>query len=93
MRAVAVRGPGGAATSGSFASVEPSGVMLSALKQAEDGGDLIVRCYEAFGEATHGAVTLHAWDRTIEADFGPHEIKTFRVPPDGPWREVSLLEE
>jgi alpha-mannosidase len=59
-------------------------VVVTVLKRGEDGGT-VVRAYETTGRPAHAR--LEVLGQTIEADFGPHEIKTFR---DGV--EVDLLE-
>jgi alpha-mannosidase len=86
--------PGPLALCGSAASIDAPSVALSALKRAEDGDDLVVRCVETHGVAAEARIQLAAWDRVIEARFAPLEIKTFRVPrdPSSPVREVDLLE-
>ena len=66
-----------------------------ALKAAEDGdGALVVRAYETAGRPARATIELPLVGRTIEADFGPAEVKTFRVPrdPDIPIEETNLLE-
>jgi alpha-mannosidase len=81
--------------SASFLSVDRDNIVVSVLKQAEDGaGVLILRAYEAHKMATHARICLPYWDRVIEADFGPCEIKTFRMPRDrsAPVEETDLLE-
>jgi alpha-mannosidase len=93
-----------------FSAVEPENVVVTVLKQAEactepctergergsecDGEDFILRAYETTGAATHATIRLPRWDRVIEADFGPAEIKTFRVPRDAGQQvvETDLLE-
>ncbi|RIQ18876.1 alpha-mannosidase [Jiangella rhizosphaerae] len=74
-------------------------VMITAVKGAEDGDapapDLIVRAVETTGVAAAGVrLALPLVDRVVEADFGPHQIRTFRVPrdPRQPIVEVDLLE-
>ena len=70
----------------------PDAIAVSALKLAEDGsGDLIVRCFETSGEHQRGRICLPLIDELIEADFKPHELKTFRIGA-GTVREVNLLE-
>ncbi|MFW5696548.1 MAG: glycoside hydrolase family 38 C-terminal domain-containing protein [Phototrophicaceae bacterium] len=78
----------------SFIDVQPANVLVSVLKQAEDNDDLIIRAYETAKIATTGTIRLPKWDRTIEVDFAPCEIKTFRVPrdPSQPVVETDLLE-
>ncbi|WP_369200403.1 alpha-mannosidase [Streptomyces sp. PU-14G] len=71
-------------------------VLVTVVKADEDAtGDLIVRAYESTGQAARARIELPlAEGRAIEADFGPCEIKTFRVPRDRdrPVVETDLLE-
>jgi alpha-mannosidase len=78
-----------------FIDVQPEAVMVTVLKQAEDGDDLVVRAVETSGAAQHGTIRLPKWDRVIEADFAPGEIKTFRVPrmANQPVIETNLIEQ
>ena len=78
----------------SFASDGGGNVLVSVLKRAEDDDAVVVRAHETAGHASHASVELPLLGRTLELEFGPHEIKTVRVPrdPDEPVREVSLLE-
>jgi alpha-mannosidase len=65
------------------------------VKGWEDGGDrpdLIVRAVETSGRPGRAALRLPLLGRTVEADFGASQIRTFRVPADGEVREVDLLE-
>jgi len=81
--------------SDSFIAVEPENVMVSVLKQAEDGDDLVLRAYETNGTAARATILLPKWGREIKIDFGPYEIKTFRVPRDPvkQVKETNLLED
>ena len=56
---------------------------------------LILRCWEAWGRAVEAEIELPWWQRVIRAQFGPYEIKTFRVRQDctQPIVETNLLEE
>jgi alpha-mannosidase len=80
--------------SDSFLSAEPENVMVTVLKQAEDGIGVILRAYETFGAAARASIRLPELERVIEADFGPNEIKTFLIPHDAAQavRETNLLE-
>jgi alpha-mannosidase len=82
--------PGARPRRASFMSV--GGVIGTVLKGAEDGGANVVRAYECSGRPARARVTL--FGRTIDADFGPAEIKTFVVPrdPAQPAVETNLLE-
>ncbi len=44
--------------------------------------------------ATRARIRMPRWEREIEADFGPCEIKTFRIPDeaDEPVTEINLIE-
>src|SRR6185503_8302769 len=86
--------PGPLPSSRAALSVDPPSVALTVLKRAEDGDDLIVRCVETHGARAAARIDLTAWNRVIEAELGPLEIKTFCVPrdPAAPVREVDLLE-
>ncbi len=79
----------------SYASVDQENLVLSVVKKAEDGGDLVLRCYETAGSHTKGSIHLPFLKRTIQAEFGPCEIKTFRVPRDSALAviEINLIEE
>jgi alpha-mannosidase len=73
-----------------------SSVLVTVLKGDEDGsGDVVVRAHESQGRPAHARIALPVLgDRVIEDDFGPCEIKTYRVPadPQRPVAEVDLLE-
>src|SRR5690606_18776782 len=60
--------------------VSPENIVVGALKLAEDGDDLIVRCYEGSRVATEAE--LRVGERLIPLAFGACEIKTLRVPRD-----------
>jgi len=77
-----------------FVSIDAANILVTVLKQAEDSDALILRAYESVGAATHATLSLPHWARVIETDFGPCEIKTFRVPhdPAQPVTETNLLE-
>ena len=68
-------------------------VMITAVKGWEDGTDLVVRAVETTGRACVGRLELPVAGRVIDADFGPSQIRTFRVPLDGSAvAEVDLIE-
>jgi alpha-mannosidase len=68
--------------------------VVSAVKKAEDGNDLIVRCYETAGRPAKASLSLGLVKRHWTGNFRPLEIKTLRVPvAGGEIREVNLLEQ
>ncbi len=83
------------AMSASFLSVDVPNVVVSDVKQAEDGTDLIIRCYETAGRATKASLDLGLVHRQWTGQFHPLEIKTLRVPlaATGKIREVNALEQ
>ncbi len=80
--------------SDSFIRVEPANVMVTVLKQAEEGDGIVLRVFETIGAATRAQIDLTKLGRVVEADFGPNEIKTFLLPrdPADPVTETNLLE-
>jgi alpha-mannosidase len=80
----------------SFLWVDVPDVVVSDVKQAEDGNDLIIRCYETAGHATKARLDMGLLvHRQWTGEFHPLEIKTLRVPlaAAGKIREVNALEE
>jgi alpha-mannosidase len=78
----------------SYIQVDGNGVMVTALKRSEDGDGTILRVFETDGRGSGAQIVLGPWNRTIEVDLGPTELKTFLIPDDPaqPVREVNLLE-
>lgn len=78
----------------SFLSLDCDHVMLTAIKQAEDGTGVIVRAYETKNQI--GDALLHAdfMNRTVTLHFASSEIKTVLLPYDEtqPVKEVNMLE-
>ncbi|MGA2983896.1 MAG: glycosyl hydrolase-related protein [Terriglobia bacterium] len=86
--------PGTRPASASFLSVDVPNVVVSAVKKAEDGEDIIVRCYETEGRAATATLDLGLVNRRWTGTFRPLEIKTLRVPREGgEIREVNALEQ
>ncbi len=83
----------------SFADDGGGAVMVTAVKGSEDvpdsaPADLIVRAVETRGESATARIGLPLVGRTIEGEFQPHQVRTFRVPldPAADIVEVDLLE-
>lgn len=81
-----------------FATDSGGPVMVTAVKGSEDPNpdgtaDLVVRAVETTGRPARARLELPLLGRVLEADFGPGQIRTFRVPGDGgPIRETDLIE-
>jgi alpha-mannosidase len=69
----------------SYGSDGAGDVVVTVVKAAEDGAGYVVRAYEAAGRPTNARIAILG--RTIDATFGPHEIKTLVDT-----RETDLLE-
>jgi alpha-mannosidase len=69
----------------SFADDGGGSVVVTVVKRAEDSEEWVVRAYESAGRECDARIEL--FGRTIEARFGPNEIKTFVGA-----RETDLLE-
>jgi alpha-mannosidase len=80
--------------SGSFLSVDAANIIVSAVKQAENGDDLILRCVETNGMEVSANLDLAFAKRKWSGSFRPYEIKTLRIyTKSGNIKEVNLLEE
>ena len=78
----------------SFLTVDSTNIVVTAIKQAEDGEDLIIRCVEATGEQTDATLYLRFAGRKWTGSFRPFEIKSLRMNRNtGDIQEVNLLEE
>jgi alpha-mannosidase len=68
--------------------------VVTVLKQAEDDDAIVVRAYESTGRPARATIELPLVGRSLTADFGAAEIKTFRVPRDrrAPVVETDLIE-
>jgi len=86
--------PGTRPESDSFMSVDAADIIVSAVKLAEDGDDLIVRAYETDGLSSKAHIDLRFAHTSWTGEFRPFEIKTLRVNPrTGKVSEVNALEE
>ncbi|HET7645927.1 MAG TPA: glycoside hydrolase family 38 C-terminal domain-containing protein [Candidatus Limnocylindria bacterium] len=84
--------PGPMPASAEFARCDAPSVVLAVLKRAEVGDALVLRAHESSGRATPARIELPRWGVAFHAEFGPSELKTFRIEPDGSVRETDLLE-
>ena len=80
--------------SGSFLAVDSSNVIVTSVKQAENGEDTIVRLVESTGQQTTAAIDLKFAHLKWTGSFRPSEIKTLRISKiGGKIKQVNLLEE
>ena len=86
--------PGYRKGSDSFLSVDAADVVVEAIKQSEDGEDLIVRSYETAGRESSATLKLPLARAPWVGSFHPFEIKTLRISRQtGEVHEVNALEE
>jgi alpha-mannosidase len=80
--------------SGSFLSADAENIVVSSVKLAEEGDDLILRCVETSGLETIATIDLRFAGRKWKGSFRQFEIKTLRMNrATKEIREVNLLEE
>ena len=80
--------------SGSFLSVNAGNIIVSAIKQSENGDDIILRCVETLGKTVFASISLPFVNKEWTGDFRPYEIKTLKYfRHSGGLNVVSLLEE
>lgn len=79
--------------SGSFLTIDSPGVIVSAIKQSENGKDTIIRCVETSGVKVTAELDLKFAAIKWKGNFHPYEIKTLRVNDKDEVKEVNLLEE
>ena len=86
--------PGTRPLTDSFLSVDAPDVVISAIKQAEDGDDTIVRMYETAGRESTAHADLKFAHATWTGTFHPFEIKTIRINAQThAVSEVNILEQ
>jgi alpha-mannosidase len=86
--------PGILPKSGSFMEIDAPDVLVTAIKQSEDGDDLIVRLVETVGRETSATFRFPPAGIAWRGTFRPCEIKTLRLSAGaGTATEVNLLEE
>jgi hypothetical protein len=75
-----------------LASLSDQAVVMTAAKQADDGGDIIIRLFEPTGKSRQTTLTVPAYGVRQRVNLGPFEINTLRIGPKGKITEVDLLE-
>jgi alpha-mannosidase len=78
---------------GSFIEISAPNVAATALKDAEEGDAVVLRCFETDGVETEAVISLPFLSARWKTRFGKNEIKTFKIGPDGRAREANLLED
>ena len=77
----------------SYITVSAPNVICTAVKLCEDGsGDGILRCRELAGKHTRAMIKCDMLDAAFYSDFGPNEIKTFRIDAEGFVTQTDFLE-
>ena len=66
-----------------FLSIDSKNVVVTAVKQSENGEDIIIRCVETSGLQTTAALDLRFAGRKWTGNFHPCEIKTLRMDKNG----------
>ncbi|MBR3692203.1 MAG: alpha-mannosidase [Clostridia bacterium] len=71
--------------------ISGEGLVLSALKSAEDGRGIILRAYESRGRHCDARIRLPLFGADIRRVFRPYEVCTFRIA-EGAVTEVDFVE-
>ncbi len=74
-------------------NVEGSGVVVSAVKRAEDNSGTIIRAFETEGKNSEVIISGKILSKPLKALFEAHSVKTFYLSDnDDEWKEVLLTE-
>lgn len=86
--------PGKRAARATLMGTEAENVLISIVKQSEDGEELVIRGYEIAGKPAKTTLHIPFFKQTFAMEFAPYEIKTVCINPRT-WtlRETNLLEE
>ncbi|WP_099223028.1 alpha-mannosidase [Listeria costaricensis] len=84
--------PGPLPETDSLIEISNEQVILSAMKEAEDHQGVILRFAETTGSKAQTVIQLPKWGQRLEVEFGPLEVKTYRLMDDGV-TEVNLIEK
>ena len=78
----------------SYLEAEPSSIVVTVCKKAEDSDALIIRAYESVGQNTTATIRVPYWGVEWTAQFGAHAVKSWKVSGgmNGTIEEVDLLE-
>jgi alpha-mannosidase len=75
-----------------FLSVDKPNVIVTVLKQAEQGDGLIIRAQETAGEKTTATLKIALLEREFAIEMGAWQVKTWRVSEAEGMRETNFLE-
>jgi alpha-mannosidase len=86
--------PGARPRQDTLLAVAARSVLVTAVKQSEEGADIVIRLYEYAGREDEAVVTVRPIQRTFKVRLGPYEIKTVMLKKAAGWRpvETDLLE-
>ena len=73
-------------------NIDNENVVVTSLKQAEDGNGFILRAVETNGEKCEAVIDIEPLNAHIKAQWNPQEIKTFRISKDGSVSETMITE-
>jgi alpha-mannosidase len=75
-------------------SLDREEIMITVLKDAEEGDGCILRAAETTGNRVETVLSMPLFSRECCLSFSPGEIKTIKIPrdPAQPVREVNMLE-
>ncbi|MGI6316500.1 MAG: alpha-mannosidase [Christensenellales bacterium] len=74
-------------------TVDKQNIVVTAIKQAENGNGTILRIVETNGEQTEATVDFKVLNAKFTMLWNPQEIKTVRITPDGKAEECLIIED
>lgn len=85
--------PGKLSTEASVLNIDAENIVLSAIKQSENGKGLIIRAYETDGKETEALISGSALPVPLKAKFTPYSVNTYYLEKgESQWKEVLLTE-
>ncbi|MBR3868897.1 MAG: alpha-mannosidase [Clostridia bacterium] len=73
-------------------TVDKENIIVTAIKQAENGDGIILRIVETDGRHTDATVDFAVVNTKFTMSWKPQEIKTIRITPDGKASECLIIE-
>ncbi len=73
-------------------AVDKENIVVTAVKQAEDGNGIILRIIETDGRETEASINFSTLGCTFTMNWKPQEIKTVRITKDGNAEECMIIE-
>ena len=84
---------GGLAAEFEGVEISAGNIILTAMKQAENGKGVIIRCYEAENRDTKADISVKVLNAHCTVEFAHNEVKTLFIDNKGNAEETNLIED